>query len=317
MADPLTVVIPAHKAERTLAGTLSSVRAQHGVSPRIVVVLDGQNDLLTEIAQSFGVEEIVVHETPLGSQRARNRGLAQADTEFVTFLDSDDMLAPDTSKAMLDRLNAAQADVCFCPWQPVDAAGKSAGHKRLPELPLESAADVERFVIEWAGGRVSKTGAMTWRTAALRAAGGWNEDMLRYQDVEIGFRSIASGLKPVATEEGCLYYTTHDSATRVSAQSMLGSLPGLNDYFMRVLDCPTSSQAARQRLNQHVGQSLYRQATRLYSEGADPEADEFLARARQLGFNGHIGRLPLRTLASLFGLRRALKIRAMLMRYRS
>jgi glycosyltransferase involved in cell wall biosynthesis len=93
----VSVVVPTHNRSSLLALTLQSVLWQRDVDLEIVVVDDGSTDDTAEAVARLrdGRVRIVRHERPQGVAAARNRGAEEATAEWITFLDDDDLWAPD------------------------------------------------------------------------------------------------------------------------------------------------------------------------------------------------------------------------------
>lgn len=93
MNGPLvTVITAAYNSEDYLREALESLFAQDYEPFESIVVDDGSEDATAEIAQSFPVR--FISQSNAGAAAARNTALAQAQGEFVTFLDADDVLPP-------------------------------------------------------------------------------------------------------------------------------------------------------------------------------------------------------------------------------
>ena len=104
----LTVIIPVYKTEQTLDRCVESVLGQE-VSDDMEVVLvdDGSPDGCPALCDEWAKRDKrirVVHQENKGLGAARNAGLDVARGEYVTFVDSDDMLAADTYPNLLKRL---------------------------------------------------------------------------------------------------------------------------------------------------------------------------------------------------------------------
>ena len=90
----LTVIVPAYNVENYLGDCLDSIMGQTQMDHKVIVVNDGSTDDTGKIAQRYAdkypdrVQCITQENQGLGA--ARNTGLARVDTEYVTFLDSDD-----------------------------------------------------------------------------------------------------------------------------------------------------------------------------------------------------------------------------------
>lgn len=113
----VTVVVPAYKAEAYLADCIRSVLAQGETRWRLVVVDDGSPDRSREIAEEFARDDsriVVTTRKNGGMSAARNTGLKfAAGTPFVTFLDADDVLHPDTLSTLLS-IQEGRSDRISC-----------------------------------------------------------------------------------------------------------------------------------------------------------------------------------------------------------
>ncbi|MFC7403024.1 glycosyltransferase family 2 protein [Citricoccus sp. GCM10030269] len=94
----VTVVIPCYNYGRFLPGAVGSALQQPGVEVSVVVVDDCSTDDSAEVAQQLASADprvhLVRHYTNRGPVEAFNRGIAEADGEFLVRLDADDLLTP-------------------------------------------------------------------------------------------------------------------------------------------------------------------------------------------------------------------------------
>jgi len=104
----LSVIVPVFNVEPYLADCLASIVAQSYPYLEIIVIDDGSTDGSRAIAEDFARRDRriqilgVVHG---GNGRARNAGLEKATGKFITFADSDDLVAPDAYSAMITKLH--------------------------------------------------------------------------------------------------------------------------------------------------------------------------------------------------------------------
>lgn len=88
-------IIPAFNAREHIDAALQSIFAQTYRAFEIVVVDDGSSDETGEyLRAAYGERLILIEQTPSGVATARNRGLDQTRSEFVSFLDADDLWPP-------------------------------------------------------------------------------------------------------------------------------------------------------------------------------------------------------------------------------
>lgn len=108
----LSVIIPVYNVVGTLRRCVDSVLAQGIDDMEIIIVDDGSTDRSAVICDKYkSSRAIVVHQANAGLSEARNEGLRLARGEFVTFVDSDDYIEPDTYPALLERMARADVDI--------------------------------------------------------------------------------------------------------------------------------------------------------------------------------------------------------------
>lgn len=115
----LSVIIPVYGTEKYISKCLdSAIRAIQGIDAEILIINDGTKDNAGEIAQTYASAyqnqiRYFVKENG-GLADTKNYGLARAQGEFVTFLDSDDYVEPDIYSEMLYAAYAEEADCVVC-----------------------------------------------------------------------------------------------------------------------------------------------------------------------------------------------------------
>lgn len=95
MKPVFSVIIPAYNAAATLSRALDSVLAQTWLAHEIIVVDDGSTDATGEVVSGYTGSVHYVRQDNAGPSAARNRGVALASGEWVTFLDADDWYYPE------------------------------------------------------------------------------------------------------------------------------------------------------------------------------------------------------------------------------
>lgn len=90
----VSVVIPTHNYGKFIAATLDSVRAQTYRSIETIVVDDGSTDHTADVVRAYS-EVRYFYQSNQGVSVARNRAIADAQGEFIAFLDADDIWKPE------------------------------------------------------------------------------------------------------------------------------------------------------------------------------------------------------------------------------
>jgi glycosyltransferase involved in cell wall biosynthesis len=111
----VSVIIAAYNSENTIIETINSVLSQTLSDLEIIVIDDGSTDKTCQ-----RIQEIVDRRVRLfpyqngGVAKARNRGIAKAQGEYIAFLDHDDLWKPDKLKAQVSALEkSADAGVAY------------------------------------------------------------------------------------------------------------------------------------------------------------------------------------------------------------
>lgn len=95
----ITFVIPAYNVEETIGRTIDSILWQTDDRYQIIIVNDGSTDRTEEICLKYleenRVKILYVYQENKGLGGARNHGMELTETEYVSFLDSDDWLMPE------------------------------------------------------------------------------------------------------------------------------------------------------------------------------------------------------------------------------
>src|SRR5690606_11487333 len=102
MSPLISVIIANYNYGRYLAETIESVLAQTYPNVEIIFIDDGSTDNSLEVAQQYPIT--ILAQENQGVSAARNNAAQYARGEYVLFLDSDDLLYPDSLEALKVRL---------------------------------------------------------------------------------------------------------------------------------------------------------------------------------------------------------------------
>ena len=101
----VSVIIPSYNSEKYIAKTLDSVCAQTYADFEVLVMNDCSSDRTAEIVESYAMIDSRIHLINLpgnkGVSHARNTGVQMASGDWIAFLDSDDLWAPDKLEKQL------------------------------------------------------------------------------------------------------------------------------------------------------------------------------------------------------------------------
>jgi len=172
----ISVIVPAYNVEDTIERCLTAALAQRGLpGPVEVLVVDnGSTDRTMALAARFGVR--LISEPKRGRSAARNRGVREASSDLLAFLDADceadpEWLASSIAALRLPWLCAVQARVQKY-GQPPPPREFIQAHYYVPFLD---------------------TCSLVTTRSAFDAAHGFDEELRRNVDMDFSFRLLASG----------------------------------------------------------------------------------------------------------------------------
>ena len=147
MGASVSIVMPVFNAEMTIGETLKSIQTEIERSPEIIweilAIDDGSTDSSSEVLESWKnrlpLKVFALNHT--GSPATpRNFGIQQATSEFVFFLDSDDVLMPNGLTAAIKYAYGNFSDFVLPRLVSLDGRGVPRGmfSKNQPDVNLEN-----------------------------------------------------------------------------------------------------------------------------------------------------------------------------------
>lgn len=188
----LTVVIPVYNRAHCVVRTLDSVAAQTLRPLRLIVVDNNSTDDSLKVVEEWAGRHrsadfdisVLIQPVP-GASAARNLGLKNVETPWVLFFDSDDVMDSDHI-ARIDAEIRANPETEIVGWdgESVYPDGsrkkeKFSSHDTLWYNLIHGSMATLRYCA---------------KTELFRKAGGWNEQISVWDDMELGVRLLL--LKP-------------------------------------------------------------------------------------------------------------------------
>ncbi len=188
--ESLTVVIPVYNRAAVVERTLDSVAAQTLRPLSVVLVDNNSTDDTARVLErwamarrSSSLQIIVTTETTPGAAAARNCGLRLATGSVVMFFDSDDVMSPHLCSAVVDAFRADR-ELGIVGWDvDITRADGSMYTRRF----IVDGRPVCRALIH---GQMS-TARYAARRSLFIEAGGWNESVGVWDDLDLGLRLLS------------------------------------------------------------------------------------------------------------------------------
>jgi glycosyltransferase involved in cell wall biosynthesis len=207
----ISIVVPAHNSARFVGQTLASIRSQSMEDWECVVVDDGSKDETCAVVNDVCKADRrvrLIRQSCGGSSLARNRGFweSHAASQYVSFMDADDLWEPDALATLVEPLRSNSgavgahgiADFVDEDGKPLNPGGFSEfGRRRLGyrdgaigEWPLDEPTVFETLV--WTG-PLYPPGLLLARRTAYERAGLFDPDLRHCEDWDMCLRLTRLG----------------------------------------------------------------------------------------------------------------------------
>jgi glycosyltransferase involved in cell wall biosynthesis len=181
----VSIVVPLFNKEKEIGRAVGSIQKQTVREFEVIVVNDGSTDKGPEIIRS--IEELrirVIDQTNQGVSAARNRGIAEAQSDLIAFLDADDEWAPDYLDTVM-RLARAYPEASIYATSYYYCRGnvkRPAVIRSLPGSFIEGILD-NYFLVASHSDPPLWTSAVAVRKNAIEAVGGFPVGVIAGEDL--------------------------------------------------------------------------------------------------------------------------------------
>ncbi|MFL9839869.1 glycosyltransferase [Sphingomonas sp. ST-64] len=212
----VTVYIPCRNYGRFLRQAIESVQRQLYANWEIILFDEASKDDTHEIADDFQRADpariqVVHNATPRGLQWIANRAIETAKGKYLVRLDADDWLDESALLAMVAKLESDPAlGLVYGNYYYTDAEGNILGVERGYDIDAEETS-----------GHLPPHGACTMvRTRALKAVGGYSEDINAQDGWELWFK-LRGRVKAANLDTPIFYYRQHTTSLSRDSQRLL------------------------------------------------------------------------------------------------
>jgi glycosyltransferase involved in cell wall biosynthesis len=223
----ISIVIPNYNRGDMLSETLESVLKQNYSNWEAIVIDDGSTDnsINIGIKYSSGDSRIIFlqrNREPRGAPVCRNIGTEKSHGDYIIFLDSDDLMAEYCLRQRVDSIKK-DPDKDFWVFPMLVFSGEPSEAKNVWNIETAQ-SDISRFLSLDA---VWQTSGPIWKKSALNRIGGFTENLVCWQDVDIHLKALGNNLKysKYYSLQPDIYYRQHKEGS--ISQGEISSLPKL------------------------------------------------------------------------------------------
>lgn len=147
----ISVIIPVYNTGKYLKKCVCSIMNQTYNNLQIILVNDGSTDdspaIMAEL-KNVDSRIVIIDRKHEGVSAARNAGIEAATGDFISFIDSDDWLEPNTYQIILGILKENDADAVYYEWMEEYSDGTSTakGHDGKKKIVLSGDKIIQEFL---------------------------------------------------------------------------------------------------------------------------------------------------------------------------
>lgn len=210
-----SLIVPVYKVEEYLPKCVESIRAQSCQDYELLLVDDGSPDRCPALCDAYAAQDPahirVIHQPNAGPGAARNRGIDEAEGDYIVFVDSDDYLSPETLEELSRAIGQTGADLYHF-GAFVERNGRVIGQVR-EQVPVGHVTDL-RQAPRYFFGTMAPWGK-AYRRALFSDKSLRYPPQVRYEDIRLSVKLLARCERIVSL--GGTYYhylQREDSAMR-------------------------------------------------------------------------------------------------------
>ncbi|MGK6311587.1 glycosyltransferase family 2 protein [Neorhizobium sp. DT-125] len=256
----ISFVIAAYNAEETIERAIASALAQIGVTMEVIVVDDCSTDGTRELVRAYRDERVrlITREKNGGPAAARNVGFDVAIGRWIAVLDSDDTIHPERLLAMLERAEAAEAQIVVDNIEvvPLDLGEPTTmfPKEELRRRPIMTLADfIGSNVIFQSTFNFGYMKPIFERDFLARHELSFDETLRVGEDYLLLASALACGGRcAVVPDVGYVYHLRQGSISRVLQQSHLDAMLASDRAFLSRYTLDAKAMAAQRRRTRSI-----------------------------------------------------------------
>ena len=186
-----TVIIPLYNKEKYIENAIKSILNQTFTDFELLIINDCSSDKSVEIASEFISEKVqlIHHEKNSGLAATRNTGIKKATSNYVTFLDADDLWKPHFLEKIFNLIqNFPESRIFGTNYEEIWEKTIKNPHNGSESLPKDFTGYVNFFKINLKQG-IYNHGSVCLHKEVYEKVGFYNENIQLSQDLDFNIRA--------------------------------------------------------------------------------------------------------------------------------
>jgi glycosyltransferase involved in cell wall biosynthesis len=245
------VIVPVYNGEQYIEAALNSLLREKGLSLDIIVIDDGSTDRTIEIVSRIMTANSSVRLLPgshAGVSKARNLGLSAVHptTDYITFLDSDDLNPPGRIARQLNKLKEHPEQECIVGLvEFFETADENEGR------PLPGSKTMAIRGIQLAAALFSKS--------VFDRIGSFDEEMQQGEDTDFFLRLLESQTNYILEDEVAVFYRRHPhNMTNNLLEARRGFMDAIRRSLVRRRETGVVVELGEMFKNRNAAEGIFR-----------------------------------------------------------
>lgn len=216
----ISIIIPLYNKKDFIGRAIDSVLRQTFKNYEILIINDGSTDRSPEIVQTYTDPRIrLINQENKGPGAARNRGIQEAHSPYIAFLDADDEWMEDfldiSYNSLTSHCNAALTTTLFCvnkpgtPWKGYSLINFQDGY-----FELNSCFPPEK--LQYIIGAMHAGGSVLCKKEILKKHGGFYENGCKFAEDQFLWLQIILNYKIFLIRKELMIYHLENSELAIS-----------------------------------------------------------------------------------------------------
>lgn len=208
----ITIIVPVYNLEQYLDECVGSIVNQSYRNLEIILVDDGSSDSSANMCDRWADNDSrihTIHQSNSGPSAARNNAIDQCNGDYITFVDADDVIAPQYIETLLTNMVNADADISSLSLNLSATKHSVPAGKTITMTAVEAVEGIlhQRGLDNAVAGKLYKR--QLWQLVRFRTG-------IYYEDLEV-FYHLYLQAKRIVHQDFPLYFYRQHSSSRMGS----------------------------------------------------------------------------------------------------